>query len=107
MNRGPVGTPPPAEPSRRHPTSPEEPTTPADDYDPVVDEAKRWENLAQKDYQAFIGEDGLLNELVYQCKRAKPHGQRSQSIASPARCSRDQPPYATQGTTSTRSPSRR
>ena len=43
--------------------SPEEPTT-ADDYDPVVDEAKRWENLAQEHYQPFIGEDGLLNEFA-------------------------------------------
>jgi hypothetical protein len=44
--------------------SPEQPTTPADDCDPVVDEVKRWENLSQEHYQAFIGEDGLLNEFA-------------------------------------------
>jgi hypothetical protein len=44
--------------------SPEQSTTPADDYDPVVDEAKRWENLSQEHYQAFIGEDGLLNKFA-------------------------------------------
>ena len=39
-------------------------SSPVDDYDPVVDEAKRWENLSQEHYQAFIGEDGLLNEFA-------------------------------------------
>ena len=31
-------------------------SSPVDDYDPVVDEAKRWENLSQEHYQAFIGD---------------------------------------------------
>ena len=30
----------------------------------MVDEAKRWESLAQEHYQPFIGEDGLLNEFA-------------------------------------------
>ena len=46
--------------------SPAESLTPATtyDYDPVIDEANRWEHLAREHYETFISDDGLLNEFA-------------------------------------------
>ena len=38
--------------------------TPTDDYDPVIDEANRWEHLPPEQFQIFVSADGLLNEFA-------------------------------------------
>ena len=59
MFRGAAGLPPTVRPDGALPAQERE----TDQFDPVIDERKRWENLAPDSYQQFIRPDGLLNEF--------------------------------------------
>jgi hypothetical protein len=38
--------------------------TDSDDFDPVLDETKRWQHLGREHYEMFFAPDGLLNEMA-------------------------------------------
>ena len=45
-----------------------------DDYDPVIDERKRWEQMPVEDYQRFLLPNGMLNEfkMMWQLRQQFP-----------------------------------